>query len=115
MFALHRDLIALRQEEPAFDVRRQRQIDGAVLGENAFVIRYFAAGEEGNGDRLLLVNLGRDLILVPAPEPLLAPPECMRWEVQWSSEDPRPTAAAARRRRRPRLAAGGSWETRRWW
>ena len=45
-------------------------------------------GEDGD-DRLLLVNLGRDLPLDPAPEPLLAPPEGMRWEVVWSSEDPR--------------------------
>ena len=96
---LHQDLFRLRREVPAFDVRRQRQIDGAVLGEHAFVIRYFDDDErttedtdyarERRGDRLLLVNLGRDLTLVPAPEPLLAPPEGMRWEVAWSSEDPR--------------------------
>ena len=48
-------------------------------------------GVYGNndGDRLLLVNLGRDLTLAPAPEPLLAPPEGMRWDGLWSSEDPR--------------------------
>ena len=45
-------------------------------------------GENGD-DRLLLVNLGRDLRLDPAPEPLLAPPEGHLWEVAWSSEDPR--------------------------
>src|SRR5262249_39164305 len=89
MFALHQDLFALRREEPALDVRSQRQIDGAVLGEPAFVIRYFGKEEANCGDRLLVVNLGRDLSLIPAPEPLLAPPEGMRWELQWSSEDPR--------------------------
>jgi maltooligosyltrehalose trehalohydrolase len=59
--------------------------EGAVLGPHAFVLRFFA----GDGrDRLLLVNLGRDLRLAPAPEPLLAPPERMRWETLWSSEAP---------------------------
>ncbi|EYF04775.1 Malto-oligosyltrehalose trehalohydrolase [Chondromyces apiculatus DSM 436] len=83
--AMHRDLIALRREDPVFSAQRPRGLDGAVLGPEAFVLRYF--GEEGD-DRLLLVNLGRDLHLVPAPEPLLAPPSGMRWQVLWSSEDP---------------------------
>ena len=39
-----------------------------------------------SGDRLLLVNLGRDLDLDAAPEPLLAPPGGCRWTVEWSSE-----------------------------
>jgi maltooligosyltrehalose trehalohydrolase len=42
-----------------------------------------------DGDRLLVVNFGRDLHLDPAPEPLLAPPEGKRWKTLWSSEDPR--------------------------
>jgi maltooligosyltrehalose trehalohydrolase len=37
----------------------------------------------------LVVNLGSDLHLAPAPEPLLAPPEGMDWTILWSSEDPR--------------------------
>ena len=37
-------------------------------------------------DRLLLVNLGRDLKLDSAPEPLLAPPIGCVWDVIWSSE-----------------------------
>jgi len=40
-------------------------------------------------DRLLIVNLGIDLHLDPAPEPLLAPPEGQRWALLWSSEDTR--------------------------
>ena len=39
-------------------------MDGAVLGAEAFVLRFF--GEDGD-DRLLLVNLGVDLHLDPAP------------------------------------------------
>ena len=61
-------------------------LDGAVLGPEAFLIRFF---NETSGDRLLLVNLGRDLHLEAGPEPLLAPPEGRRWEILWSSESPR--------------------------
>ena len=85
-YALHKDLLRLRREDPAFAVQRPRGLDGAVLGEAAMVIRFF---HEPGGDRLLLVNLGRDLELAPAPEPLLAPPEESRWRVVWASEDPR--------------------------
>ena len=50
-------------------------------------MRFF--GENPGDDRLLLVNLSRDLHLVPAPEPLLAPPKSRVWDAMWSSEDPR--------------------------
>lgn len=84
-YRLHKDLLRLRREDPLFRAQRQRGVDGAVLGDESFVLRYF--GEDGD-DRLLLVNLGRDLRLDPAPEPLLAPPEGRVWEVLWSSEAP---------------------------
>jgi maltooligosyltrehalose trehalohydrolase len=61
-------------------------LDGAVLSSAAFVLRYFSRVD---GDRLLLFNLGPDLHLAPAPEPLLAPPKDNRWSVLWSSEHPR--------------------------
>ena len=81
--ALHRDLLALRRQDP---VLRQcsGRVDGAVLGARAWLLRFF--GEDG--DRLLIVNLGPDLTLRPAPEPLLAPPEGHDWETLWSSEIP---------------------------
>jgi maltooligosyltrehalose trehalohydrolase len=85
MLALHRDLLALRRGDAAFAAQRRHGVDGAVLSDHAFVLRYF----DEAGDRLVLVNLGLDLELVPAPEPLLAPPEGMRWAILWSSEDPR--------------------------
>jgi maltooligosyltrehalose trehalohydrolase len=83
-YALHDDLLRLRREDPVFS--SQGSPDGAVLGAQAFVLRFFAPDGD---DRLLLINLGHDLRLVPAPEPLLAPPEERRWEVLWSSESPR--------------------------
>ncbi len=48
----------------------------------------FLATECCEDDRLLLVNLGIDLHLDPAPEPLLAPPADSGWIILWSSEDP---------------------------
>jgi maltooligosyltrehalose trehalohydrolase len=85
-YALHGDLLRLRREDPVFRERGPQGVDGAVLSADALVLRFFG-GE--NGDRLLLINLGRDLILDIVPEPLLAPPEGAKWDVVWSSEDPR--------------------------
>jgi maltooligosyltrehalose trehalohydrolase len=85
-YALHLDLLTIRREDPVFAAQRPGGVDGAVLALEAFVIRYFSGEHD---DRLLLVNLGRELAVDPAPEPLLAPPAGARWKVQWSSEDPR--------------------------
>jgi maltooligosyltrehalose trehalohydrolase len=86
MYALHRDLLRLRREDPVFRAQRRGGLNGAGLGPEAFVLRFFGVQTD---DRLLVVNLGRDLPLRPASEPLLAPPEGMAWEMLWSSEDPR--------------------------
>jgi maltooligosyltrehalose trehalohydrolase len=85
--ALHRDLLALRREDPVFRAQGAHGLDGAVLGPDAFALRFF--GAEDGDDRLLVVNLGADLPLPILPEPLLAPPEGARWHVAWSSEHPR--------------------------
>jgi maltooligosyltrehalose trehalohydrolase len=69
MYELHRDLL-----------------QGAVLGPEAFVVRFFSETEK---DRLIFINLGRDLLLATAPEPLLANPEGCNWRLIWSSESPR--------------------------
>jgi maltooligosyltrehalose trehalohydrolase len=82
MYHLYRDLLRLRREDRS--IREPKSIDGAVLGQNAFVLRYFS-----NEPRLLLVNLGADLHLNSAPEPLLAPLEGKGWRILWSSEDPK--------------------------
>lgn len=83
--ALHRDLLRLRRDDPVFAAQGAGGLDGAVLAAEAFLLRFF--GGQGD-DRLLLVNLGRDLPLEPAPEPLLAPPPQRGWRLLWSSEDP---------------------------
>jgi maltooligosyltrehalose trehalohydrolase len=85
IYQLHRDLLQLRRSDPVLNRQRPGGMDGAVLGHDAFVLRFFG---EQRDDRLLLVNFGVDLNLDPAPEPLLAPMEDMVWATLWSSEAP---------------------------
>jgi maltooligosyltrehalose trehalohydrolase len=82
---LHRDLLRLRREDAVFRQQDSRSLHGAVLGPEAFLLRFF--GPRGD-DRLLLVNLGATLPLLPMPEPLLAPPPGCRWKLLWHSEHP---------------------------
>ena len=85
LYQLTKDLLKLRRDDPVFQAQKPRGVDGAVLGEQAFVLRYF---QDDGQDRLLVVNLGRDLHLLTCPEPLLAPPEGTRWRMVLSTEDP---------------------------
>lgn len=81
LYQLHEDLLRVRRTDPT--IKAPTEIDGAVLADAAFVLRYFG---KGGADRLLIVNLGPDLWLEPAPEPLLAPIEGHGWRTLWSSE-----------------------------
>lgn len=83
VYGMHSDLLRLRREDAVFsspDVR----VDGAVLSGAAFVIRFF--GPAGK-DRLLILNLGPDLRLLPPAEPLLAPSAGSQWQAAWSSDE----------------------------
>jgi maltooligosyltrehalose trehalohydrolase len=82
VYKMHEDLLRLRRDDPT--ISTVTRIDGAVLNHDAFVIRFFSPTGD---DRLLLVNLGTDLILTTAPEPLLSPIENHGWRVLWSSEE----------------------------
>ena len=84
-YALHCDLLALRRDDAVLSRAGDLRPEGAVLGPGAMVLRYLG-GERG--DRLLVVNLDRDLDFTPAHEPLLAPPFNARWTLAWSSEAP---------------------------
>ena len=85
MVAMHRDLLALRRGDRAFSSHHRPACDGAVIGPDAFVLRFF---ESHGDDRLLIINLGRDIDRKSFAEPLVAPPRGKAWEVLWSSEEP---------------------------
>jgi maltooligosyltrehalose trehalohydrolase len=90
VYALHADLLRLRREDPVFAAGRNGGVDGAVLGGEALALRFFGTqGGDHLNDRLLLVNLGRDLNPQIVPEPLLAPPDGCVWETLFSTEAPR--------------------------
>ena len=82
-YALHRDLLRLRKEDPAIAAASTRRVEGAVLSPSIFVLRY---GLGSGNDRLLVVNLGVEVSLPALSEPLLAPPFGCRWILEWSSE-----------------------------
>lgn len=83
IYRLYRDLLALRRETPAFRAQQPRGVDGSVLGPDALVLRFF----HPDGDRLVLLNLGRDVRLMPIADPLLAAPAGATWHLLWSSEE----------------------------
>lgn len=101
MLLLHSDLLKMRREDPVFSAQRSDGLHGAVLGPEALALRFFGGVA---GDRLLIVNLGRDLHLQPVPEPLLAPPENGAWQLVWSSEDPKYRGSG-----QPGLDDAGPW------
>jgi maltooligosyltrehalose trehalohydrolase len=82
---LHSDLLAIRQSDPVLRNRTGVVIDGAVLSEHCFVLRYLTPD---CADRLLLVNFGAGVDLPQLPEPLVARPAGCEWQVRWSSEWP---------------------------
>ena len=81
--ALHRDLLRLRRTDATLSRPRRGGFDGAVLSSEALCVRWF---DDRQNDRLLIVNLGRQLRLEHLAEPLLAPVDERAWRVLWSSE-----------------------------
>jgi maltooligosyltrehalose trehalohydrolase len=102
IYEMHRDLIALRRTNPLIGRTQPGTFDGAILNQNALALRYFGRAQD---DRLLLVNFGTTIQFDPCPEPLLAPPEGLCWDVIWSSEDPRYGGAGTA----PLESEQGSW------
>jgi maltooligosyltrehalose trehalohydrolase len=82
---LHRDLLDLRRSDPVFSRQDKTVIEGAVIGPEAFLLRWF---DEENDDRLAAFNLGRDIDFSGIAEPLIATPPRRGWDVLWSSEEP---------------------------
>ncbi len=86
-YRLHQDLLRIRRTDALIRRQDRQTIDGAVLGRDCFVLRWFS-DDRTEGDRLMLVNLGVDEELTVVPEPLLAPQLGHEWQPVWSSEDP---------------------------
>ncbi|MGZ5553122.1 MAG: malto-oligosyltrehalose trehalohydrolase [Chthoniobacterales bacterium] len=86
LYDLHRDLLRLRRDDARFREQKMGGVDGAVLGDKSFVLRFFG---EDDDDRLLVVNFGKRQVMASLPEPLLAAPLGCRWEVLWTSESVR--------------------------
>ena len=84
-YQLHRDLLKLRKNDPIFTSPKLGGIDGAILNNDAFILRYF--GDDNDDTRLILMNFGADFKLSPSPEPLLAAPPGTKWQILWSSEE----------------------------
>jgi maltooligosyltrehalose trehalohydrolase len=85
IYYLHADLLKLRREDEVFKKQDRRNIEGAVLNDHAFVLRYQSA----DAHRLILVNLGTQFDFSPCPEPLLAHPVRSVWKLLWCSESAR--------------------------
>jgi maltooligosyltrehalose trehalohydrolase len=83
--ALHRDLLSLRKSDPVIREQDAAALDGAVLTERCFVLRWFS---DTHGDRLLVVNLSSEFQFEPGPEPLLAASSGSYWSLLWSSDRP---------------------------
>jgi maltooligosyltrehalose trehalohydrolase len=86
MARLYRDLIRVRRDDPVLSLvgTAAVRVDSSAPTSSVVLVRYVAA----SGDRLLIVNLGRDY-RSPMNDPLLAPPATGEWTVQWSSDAPR--------------------------
>lgn len=82
LYQLHKDLIYLRRNDSVFKKMGEVKIDGAVLGSESFLIRYFGNQE----DRLLIINFGPDTDFNPASEPLLVAGLKKKWKLIWSSQ-----------------------------
>lgn len=84
LYRFHKDLLRLRRTDPVIRRQDRRTVDGAVLADRVFILRYSGGTD---GDRLLVFNFGAGFELQPLSEPLLAAPAGSAWEMVWSSDD----------------------------
>lgn len=99
---LYRDLVRIRIDDPVLHAPAVGSFRAATLSDECFLLRHLPGGRN---DRLLIVNLGRELHFSPVPEPLLAPPEGFGWKLRWSSESPRYGGAGT-----PEVETTSTWQ-----
>ena len=80
-YKMYCDLIKLRKGDPVFSQMSRGSIDGAVLGIDSFLIRFFGEQE----DRLMIVNFGPDHLFNPSGT-LLVAGVGLEWDILWSSD-----------------------------
>jgi len=85
-YRLFEEALHLRHTDEVLGQRPQVEVERAILGEQAFLLRWY---DREHGDRLLIVNLGPVLERAAFAEPLLAPPRGRHWKLRWCSDDPR--------------------------
>lgn len=98
LYLFHKELLHLRASQPVFAAQDRKALDGSVLGDKTFGIRFFGGI---HGDFLLIVNLNGALSLEPAPDPLLAPPPQQEWALFWASDKKRYGGTEASRQWNP--------------
>jgi maltooligosyltrehalose trehalohydrolase len=72
----------MRRDDPIFRRQTFDDLSTAVLSPDCLAVR-FAGGDVP--DRLLIVNFGGELELMPVAEPLLAAPIDTQWQIAWQS------------------------------
>ncbi len=85
-YALHVDLLRLRREIQALQQPQRGGCDGTVLTPDALALRLFDG--EPRAHRLVVTNLGSRFERPSVADPLVAPPDGLRWTLRWSSEHP---------------------------
>ena len=79
-YALHRDLLKLRREDPIFGRQRADRMKAAALGADCLAVRYFENEATANSDRLVIVNFGRQLYYSPSPAASIGSAAGRGWE-----------------------------------
>ncbi|MGD9720951.1 MAG: alpha-amylase family glycosyl hydrolase [Pirellulales bacterium] len=86
IYQLHQDLLRLRRADRVLRVHDAAIMHGSTLGPRALLLRFLPPGDD---TRLLVLNFGGAARFNSISTPLAAPPLAERWEVLWSSDDPR--------------------------
>lgn len=84
IYRLHKDLISLRKRDGVLKQQDVTKLEWTPVGHEALAYRFFSDEE---GDRLLVLNLGRDIAPVDYhPNPLLVPPKDCYWKLLLATE-----------------------------
>jgi maltooligosyltrehalose trehalohydrolase len=86
-WTLHQVLLRLRRDDAVFSLPVALHLAGEALSEKSLVLRF--TGRRADEERVVLLNLGDEVVLEPCPYPLLAPGTGRSWTLMLSSEESR--------------------------